>query len=231
MKSPELVMTFRQSAVRARSIDELLGICKGVIADEKVCQSEALFLLNWLEANRSVAKEFPASVLYPRLIEMLADGVLDDTESKELLEMLQLMTGEQGQQATVAMSTGIAYDSPQPPLDFEGNEFCLTGEFAYGRRNDVQSRIESLGGACVKSVVKRGCVVVVGCMGSEAWLHSTHGRKIKEAVAAREAGHPVIVISEEHWHACAEKIEDSAEYDEAATRVQARRAFREMLRS
>lgn len=231
MKSPELATRFRQSALRARSIDELLGICKGVIADEIVCQAEASFLLNWLEANQHVAKEFPANVLYPRLIEMLADGVLDAEESKELLDMLRLMTGEQGQQATVPMSTGIAYDSPQPPLDFEGLEFCLTGEFAYGRRNDVQSRIEALGGSCVKNVVKRGCVVVVGCMGSEAWLHSTHGRKIKEAVAARDSGSPVCVVSEEHWHKCAEKIEEKRVHKEAEIRIKARSAIRDLLSS
>lgn len=223
---------FRQNAIKARSLDELVGLCKGVIADGQVCRSEANFLLNWLDANKAVAREFPASVLYPRLIDMLADGILDDAESAELLDMLRLMTGEQGTQATVTMSTGIAFDTPLPDLSFHGCEFCLTGEFAYGRRKDVEERINTLGGACVKSVVKRGCVVVVGCMGSEAWLHSTHGRKIKEAVAARDKGHPVRVVPEEHWHKCAamvESAEDRAAFEEAELRTQAQHAIRDII--
>ena len=232
MASRELAVHFRAGAIKSRSLDELIGLCKGVTADLHVCQAEAQFLLNWLEANKAVAREFPANVLYPRLVEMLADGVLDADESKELLVMLQQMTGEQGQQGTVTMSTGIGFDSPLPELSFPGQAFCLTGEFAYGRRADVEGRTCALGGTIAKSVVKRGCIVVVGCMGSEAWIHSTHGRNIQAAVTAREEGHPVSVVPEEHWHIWAEKHETSladALQQQAEDRTWARNAFRRLM--
>ena len=199
----------RQGAVGARTLDELIGLCKGIIADGVVCQSEAVFILNWLEANKHIAHEFPANVLYPRLVEMLADNKLDVAESKELLDMLMKMTGERGFGGAVPMPCTIAFNDPLPIFAFDDTEFCLTGEFAYGRRKDVESRISTLGGKLLKSVVKRGCILVVGCMGSGAWLHSTHGTKMLDAVSFREQGHPVIIVPEEHWHKMAEKAESA----------------------
>lgn len=230
MSEGDLAMLFRKSAVKARNLDELLGLCKGIIADNNVCESEAVFLLNWLETNKHVASEFPACVLYPRIIEMLADGVFTDEESKELLQMLQALTGESGQQGSANLSTEIAFNNPLPSITFAGQEFCLTGNFAYGRRKDVEERTAALGGKFVKSVVKRGCVVVVGCMGSEAWLHSTHGRKIKEAFAARDEGHPIVIVPEIHWHECAVACEEQSAYSQATTRTQAQHAIRDLLR-
>lgn len=232
MSGEELAVFFRASAVKARSMDELIGICRGVVADGTINQREAEYLLNWLDCNACVAEEFPASVLYPRLMEMLIDGHLDDAESKELLAMLQSMTGEQGQCGSTTLSTGIVFDAPLPGLSFAGQAFCLTGNFAFGRRADVAERTMLLGGEVIKSVVKRGCVLVVGCMGSETWLHSTHGRKILKAVEDREAGAPICIVPEEHWHHEAERIERQLQDENehmAAVRTTARIAMRRIL--
>lgn len=230
----QLVLNFRKGSIQARSLDELIGLCRGIIADNSVNFAEANFLMNWLEANQAIAKEFPANVLYPRIIFMLGDGVLDAEESKELLVLLKAMTGEEGQQGTIGMSTGLAFDSPLPNISFNGQKFCLTGKFAYGERSDVEVRCLSLGATCVKSVSKRGCVLVVGCMGSEAWIHSTHGRKIQAAVEARDAGAPILIISEEHWHNCAERDElhlDREKTQGAWIRTEAQHAIRDILRN
>lgn len=219
--------SFRAKALQARSIDTLIGLCKGVIADGRVNQEEAEFLQNWLESNIHVAKQFPASVIYPRIVKYLADGELDEGESRELLELLKQCTGEQGQQGKAAMTTGVAFDNPQPVLDFQDAKFCLTGQFAYGSKNDVTRRIASLGGAVVTSVHKRGCYVVVGCMGTRSWLHETHGAKIIKAVEAKEQGCPVHIVSEEHWHEECQCTEDEMlGFERAADyEVQLRKTF------
>ncbi|QJT08988.1 BRCT domain-containing protein [Oceanidesulfovibrio marinus] len=191
--------SFRREALEARSLDTLIGLCKGIVADGQVNQAEAEFLLNWLRANREVAHMFPANVIYPRIVEFLADGCLDKEEGRELLWLLRHASGEEGQQARVNMSTAIAFDDPQPVIEFEGSKFCLTGQFAYGSRSDVADRIRALGGVVSGNVLKKGCYLVIGCMSSQSWLHETHGTKITKAVEARAAGCPVAVISEEHW--------------------------------
>lgn len=233
MGREELAALFRSAAIKARTMDELIGLCRGVVADGEVNQKEAEFVLNWLECNTSIAEEFPANVLYPRLIEMLVDGRLDEEESKELLDLLQQMTGEQGQCGSTPLSTCIAFDSPLPHLTFQGQSFCFTGKFGCGQRTDVIERTEHLGGAIVSSVVKRGCVLVVGCMGSEAWLHSTHGRKIMKAVDDRDAGAPIAIVPEKHWNHEAERLEQRLQNQAenmAAVRTATRFAMRRILR-
>jgi len=209
--SVELAVRFQAKAIETRSLDELVGLCKGIVADGQVNGPEAEYILNWLTANQCVADTFPANVLYPRLVEMLADGKLDDAEARELLVCLRQMTGETGQMGVVNQSTSLAFDSPLPDLSFQGQTFCFTGEFGFGRRDDVKARTAALGAKVSSNVTVRGCILVVGCLGSEAWLHSTHGRKIEAAVAAREQGKPVSVVPEEHWHTLATKREQELE--------------------
>lgn len=142
--------------------------------------------MNWLEGNALVQTEFPISHIYPRLVEMLSGGTLSEADAQALLVLLQSATGEQGQQAAVNMSTGSAFDDPQPRLNIAGEVYCLTGDFAFGSRKAVKSYIETLGGTVSdKTVLASGCILVVGCKGSDAWLHSTHGSKIKDAVDTR----------------------------------------------
>lgn len=199
----------RSDAMKARTVNELIGICKGIIADDIVCPKEATFLVNWLENNKNTANTFPANVIYPRLTGMLADGALAEGEAQELLDFLKSCTGEIGQEATINLSCGIAYDAPLPELTFKNQEFCLTGQFAYGERTHVSARIQTLGGKVLDNVVKRGCILVVGFMATKTWFHSTHGLKIKKAIEARDAGAPICIIPEEHWHKQAERLESS----------------------
>ena len=45
----------------------------------------------------------------------------------------------------------------------------------------------------------RANYLVIGIISSEDWMYSTHGRKIEQAVAFVSQGHPIAIISEEHW--------------------------------
>ncbi len=41
--------------IQDRLIDELIGICRGVIADSVIGEREAIFLGQWIENHREVA--------------------------------------------------------------------------------------------------------------------------------------------------------------------------------
>ena len=45
----------RELEVQDRLIDELIGICRGVIADDNVDEREAIFLGQWIENHRDIA--------------------------------------------------------------------------------------------------------------------------------------------------------------------------------
>lgn len=44
--------------------------------------------------------------------------------------------------------------------------------------------------------------LIIGDIGSNAWAHSTFGRKIKKAVEVRERGDEISIISEDHFFDC-----------------------------
>lgn len=195
------ILSIISSVRRAdRNIDELIGICKGVIADGEVSQKEAEFLLSWMESNQDAAYQWPASVLYERIRLHLSDGVLDKSESEDLYNLITQMTGGDAPANVSSMSSSLPLDQPQPEIVFEDRIFCLTGAFTVGSRDNVTKLIESKGGKCVKNPTLKTDYLIIGIIGSRDWIHSTHGRKIEEAVSIRESGKALIsIVSEEHW--------------------------------
>ena len=85
---------FHKDAIQDRHIDELIGICRGITADDKIVTQEADFLLTWMQDHKAYATQYPFDILYIRLHEMLEDGILDIDEQRELLETLKSFTGD-----------------------------------------------------------------------------------------------------------------------------------------
>ncbi|NWO05786.1 MAG: hypothetical protein HLX50_08865 [Alteromonadaceae bacterium] len=188
------------SRVADRQVDEVIGLCKGVLADGQVTQGEAEFLLNWLESNQQSADKWPARVIYPRIRAMLADGVLDDDEEQELLTLLMGITGSPKVNATGASaSTTLPFDDPAPRVAFAGEIFCLTGTFACGPRREVEEAVIQRGGKVKKTPCKKTAFLVVGEVGSRDWAHSTFGRKIEKAIDLRDSGSSIAIIPEERF--------------------------------
>ena len=186
------------SRVADRQVDEVIGLCKGVLSDGSVNQGEAEFLLSWLDANRDAADLWPANVIYPRIQAMLADGILDAQEEQELIEMLITITGTPKIAATgSSASSTLPLCDPAPPVVFEGALFCLTGQFACGTRAEVQQTVIAKGGRVCSSPTSKTSFLVVGEAGSRDWIHSTFGRKIEKAVEMREGGGQIAIIAEQ----------------------------------
>lgn len=191
---------FNAKRIRDRGVDELLGLCKGMIADDVVNEAEARFLLEWLEANQCVANEWPGNVLYARIYDFLRDGKLDAHEQAELMELLTRYSGHvPGACGTVQTSTALPFDDPQPALEFDAHIFVLTGKFAYGTRAECTEAIHDLGGWVRPTVLMDTHYVVVGTLASRDWVHANYGRKIETALQWRQKGKPVRIISEDHW--------------------------------
>ncbi len=195
-----LSRSFNKTRLQNRTLDELIGLCKGVLADGAVTQEEAEFLQEWLLANSQVADVWPANVLYDRISRMLADGTLDSDEEEELIQtLLEITGGPVLDPAVASMSTGLPLDDPPPVIIFQDQQFCLTGRFVYGSRRECESEVVARGGSAQKSPTLKTNYVVIGLAGSRDWIHSTHGRKIEAAVRLRDKGIPVRIVTEEHW--------------------------------
>lgn len=192
---------YRARAVGERQMDELIGICRGVLVDGAVSTMEASYLLKWLEANKNTAHRWPANVLYERLLRALNDQKLDGDEERDLIGILQGMIGAEVTKAVpIAHSTTLPLDQPAPQILFDGRVFCFTGQFACGSRQWCEQQVSARGGVAKASISKKVHYLVIGEMGSADWMHSAFGRKIESAVELKSTGHGIYVVGERHWH-------------------------------
>jgi hypothetical protein len=199
---PPAHFTLRQQ--RDRAADELVGLCRGVLADGAVSSQEARFLLDWCERNAHLGSEYPFNYLYRALHGALTDGVLDPEEEADLLGTLVALIGgethvQARDQVIASLSTTLPLCQPAPPVEFSGSAFVVTGTFAYGPRASVTEAILARGGDVKPTVTKKVDYLVIGEIGSQAWKHSSWGRKIEAAVALRDQGARLRIVSEPHW--------------------------------
>lgn len=199
----DLAVIRRVSAARLsdRAVTETLGICRGLLADGHVDFGEAQLLADWLDRNPACSRSWPFNVLFVRLREMLADGVLDLDEQQELLDALLNITGGgfPGPGEVAPASTRLPLDDPPPLVQWPGRGFAFTGQMACGTRAQCAEAVVALGGNVLPGVSAKLDYLVIGSIGSEAWIQSTHGRKIEKAMALREQGNRLAIIGEEHW--------------------------------
>lgn len=77
----------------SKTMAELLGVCRGIIADNKVTTAEVMFLNSWLE-DFHTTNEWPASEIAHILERILEDGVVSKQEKEELKILLQKITSQ-----------------------------------------------------------------------------------------------------------------------------------------
>lgn len=191
---------FHQERIDRKSVDALLGISVGMMADGHINHSEAQFLQKWIESNLAHLDDPVVNLLFRRLNDMLSDGILSDEESEELMSLLKQFTGvSTASPAPSLRATSLPLNDPLPIINWADRVFMLTGTMAYGPRRACESLIVERGGMIGAGISKKVHFLIVGSVGSEQWLHSSYGTKIKRAVELRESGVPIAIISEDHW--------------------------------
>jgi len=190
---------FRFQGRSQRTVDELIGICKGVVADGVFCEKEAAFLVTWMNENAYTASEkWPVNVLLERLDRALRDNVIDPGERTELFEVLSgIVGGVPAADRVASFSATLNLDAPHPVI-FSEMSFCFTGQFACGTRKDCERAVLERGGTVVPAIRSGLDYLVVGLVGSRDWAHSTFGRKMEKAFEYREK-FDIMIIGEDHW--------------------------------
>lgn len=187
-----------------RGLDEFIGICKGLIFDGVVTNDEAVNLLAWLNANQHVAQQWPATEIWSQLNAMLENRSLTTEDEGRLLASLTYLTGNPDVlHAGDNASTQLPLCDPPPEVYFKSALFAVTGNLSMGSREQFADLIQSLGWRVnLRNVRKDTNFLVIGDIGSKAWMHSTHGRKIERAVELRDTLKTGIgIISEAHFMA------------------------------
>lgn len=197
-----IIRNFSRARLEDSEMDELIGICRGVLADGVLVLEEAKFLKTWLYKNKELRTTYAGDILYKTLKECLTDGVMDAPEEDRLVDTLMRFIG--GTPTTVAdksYSTLLPLDAPVPEIVISSRSFCFTGKFGYGTRAACEAAVMDRGGEVHKSTTLKTNYLVIGDIGSSQWIHSNSGRKIERAIEIREERHSICIVCEGDWTA------------------------------
>lgn len=184
-----------------RATDEVIGLCRGILADGEVNEQEAKFLLDWINRSAPI-DEYPFNILRDRISTVLLDGVLDDDEQLELIDLFMKIIGEPVIRVEDRPDLSFRSSAPATPFTMEkineikGKVITLTGEFELGKRSEIVQLIENKGAVFKKSLTKKTEYLVIGNIGSEHWRHSSFGRKIESALKYKQQGVSIEIIAE-----------------------------------
>ncbi len=176
----------------------LSGLCKGLIADKYLSESEIRYLDWWITQNAALKNDYPGKELYSLIKEIMADKIITADESAALYNALVLFTGCDLDSGVVdGLATRLPVDQ-LTDLELQGATFCLTGVFVSGTRAKVSERIVGAGGSVLDNITKKMQYLVIGTGSSRDWMFSSHGRKIEKAINYRDKeGVPLKIIGEE----------------------------------
>lgn len=185
--------------INSRQIDELIGLARGLLADEKIDQSEVECLQKWLAANAAISDQPLIRTLYKRINEILRDGVVDADESSDLFETLNHFVHRDFELGETLKATSLPLNVPAPDLVFPGHRYCFTGTFTFGQRKQCEQAVMDRSGTA-GSLTQKTQFLVIGTYATESWKHSSFGNKISQACDWRDSGIPIAIVSEAHWN-------------------------------
>ena len=81
-------------------------------------------------------------------------------------------------------------------MSLDGKHVCLTGNFEYGTKLDVEKFIVNKGGIIDKTVKKGTDYLIVGGDGNKNWTAENYGNKVKKALEFNKRGGNIMLINE-----------------------------------
>lgn len=178
----------------------LEGLCKGVLANNQLNDSEIKYLKWFLSVNGALKNNYPGKELYTLVEDILRDGIITDEERESLKQALASFTGCDLDSGIVdGLATQLPIDNIDS-LDLAGATVCLTGEFIHGKRSVCEEEIRQQGANIINSITQKLDYLIIGTLSSKDWRYKAHGRKIEKAISYRdEKGISLKIISEEQW--------------------------------
>lgn len=164
---------------------DLKALLADISDDGVLLEQEIKALRIWLHENESLKGQFPFDKVFDTVEAAMEDGVLEGDELNKMLELFEKITDP------------LSHVCNCSGLDIDGKSFCLSGDFEYGKKAEVEEYFIKRGGILAKSVNKKTDYLIVGKHGSAMWSTGNYGNKVKKAMELQEKGIPIQIIKEE----------------------------------
>ena len=182
-----------------QSLGELLGLARGLMADQELTDSEIHFLNEWLDERHSMTSSFPGNVIHERIKDVLEDGVVTEEERSHLVDTLNMLIEDRLEDLAEQVDLTELWFDDVGLIDFNKARFCLTGNFVFGPEDVCKTAIEQRGGIVTPSVGDESHFLVVGGLGVDEWRSGGLGAEIESAMRLRATGKSVKIIPEDSW--------------------------------
>ena len=166
------------------ALQTLKGIVNGILADDSISEGEIVSLREWLLQNAELRGNYPFDTIFDTIEKVMEDNILSPEEEDELAGIFTRFIDP------------LAMKQTTDDISVAGKTCCLSGNFVYGSKADVEKKINELGGTVVPSVTKKTDLLIVGGQGSSAWAYGNYGSKVKKALKMQEEGHPIEILGE-----------------------------------
>lgn len=159
------------------------GILKGITVDGQISEIECKNLRQWLYDNIYLSDHFPFNKTMKILDKVLEDSIITKEESDYMTNIIQDMLNPVD---SLKEKINSVYEK----------HVCLSGNFEYGQKADVEKYIISKGGIIDSSLKKTTDILMIGNNECQAYSNGTYGTKIKKAIEFNEKGGNIKIIKE-----------------------------------
>lgn len=140
--------------------------------------------IEWLANEGAAEFLMPYKEILPIIRKVIEDGIIEQSELDYLLEFFK------------AQINPLNAEIGAIDVELSNKSICLTGDFDYGSKQEVQERLSEIGATVVSSVTRKTDILLIGEKGSESWACGTYGTKAKKAIELRSKGYPIMILKE-----------------------------------
>ena len=139
-------------------------------------------------------------MIYQRVNEVLADGIITEEERRYLEKTLTDLIG--GTLQDIGATSGLPTNLPIDNIDnieIKNKCFCFTGTFLYGTRSACERAVIQRQGTVSPRVILDINYLVIGTLITKEWAYTSYGRKIEKAIEYKKRNPEILIISENQW--------------------------------
>ncbi len=159
------------------------GIMKGIIEDGEITADECSNLRIWMYDNIYLSGHFPFNRLLEVLDKVLEDEILTPDESDEIMRTIHELLNP------VEITRKQIYS-------VSGKHVCLSGDFAHGKKSDVEALLVAEGAIIDGNIRKSTDILMIGDSECCSYSNGTYGTKVKKAMEFNEKGSNILIIKE-----------------------------------
>lgn len=169
-----------------KSLQILKSIIEDIMLDQTIELEEIISLNNWLDDNEQLIGNYPFDKINGIVKNVLLDGEISNDEYNDLIMIFNEFINP--------LKEKLNNDNE---IIFLNMNFCLSGTFNSGSKDDIENKIIEKGGIISKGVNSKLNYLIVGGSGSDAWKFGNYGGKVQKAMELNEKGKSIKILGEE----------------------------------